>query len=130
MSCNTMTADLGDIEAVVKLYLDGLYEGDAAKIGQAFHGVSHLYSVAGDGSVDDLPRAQWLEKVAARPSPKSQGHARSDRIVAIDQSGPGTAFVKVECAVPPRYFTDYLLLLKTGGGWKITAKSFHTDERG
>jgi hypothetical protein len=33
----------------------------------------------------------------------------------------------VQCAIPPRYFTDYLTLLKTNEGWQIISKTFHTD---
>lgn len=122
-----MTAnDIAEIEAVIRTYFDGLHEGDTTKLATAFHEVSHLYSVGSDG-VADLPRAKWFEMVASRPSAKSQGLARSDRIVSIDQSGPETAFVKVECAIPPRYFTDYLLLLKGQGQWRIVSKSFRTD---
>jgi Putative lumazine-binding len=116
------------IKATVQTYLDGLYEGDAGKIGQAFHEVSHLYSSA-DGKVADLPRDVWLEGVRNRPSPKSQNLGRHDRIVSIDMSGPQTAFVKVECAVPPRFFTDYLTLLNVGGQWRVVSKVFHTDVR-
>jgi hypothetical protein len=118
--------DIAAIEAVVRTYLDGLHEGDPAKLGAAFHEVSHLYSAGPDGVVD-LPRAKWLEMVGSRASAKSQGLARHDRIVSIDQSGPETAFVKVECAIPPRFFTDYLLLLRTAEGWRIVSKSFRTD---
>ncbi|MFM9938141.1 MAG: nuclear transport factor 2 family protein [Hyphomicrobiaceae bacterium] len=114
------------IEAVVQTYFDGLHEGDTKKLGQAFHEVSHLYSMTPDG-VQDLPRAKWFEMVAGRPSAKSKGLARRDRIVSIDMSGPETAFVKVECQIPPRYFTDYLLLLKGREGWKIVSKSFRAD---
>ena len=122
------TNDIAAIERTIWTYLDGLFEGDTAKLGQAFHEVSHLYSAGAEG-VADLPRATWFEMVASRPSPKSQGLPRSDRIVSIDLSGPETAFVKLECAVPPRYFTDYLLLLKTAGDWRIVSKSFRADIR-
>lgn len=128
-SPHAATADnIRDIEKVVWTYLDGLYEGDTKKLGSAFHEVSHLYSTGAEG-VQDLPRTKWFELVAGRPSPKSKGLKRSDRIVSIDLSGPETAFVKLECAVPPRYFTDYLLLLKSGDGWRIVSKSFRTDIR-
>lgn len=120
--------DIGAIEKIVWTYLDGLHEGDTAKLAAAFHEVSHLYSASADG-VADLPRGKWLEMVGSRPSAKAQGLPRTDRIVSIDQSGPETAFVKVECAIPPRFFTDYLLLLKTGAQWRIVSKSFRTDVR-
>lgn len=128
MTKTHITNDIREIESVVWLYLDGLHEGDPEKIAGAFHEVSHLYSAGPDGVID-LPRAKWLDMIASRPSAKSQGLPRTDRIVSIDQSGPETAFVKLECAIPPRYFTDYLLLLKAGGQWRIVSKSFKTDTK-
>ena len=123
-----MSPDLKAIEAVVWTYLDGLYEGDTAKLAAAFHESSHLYSHA-DGKLADVPRAKWLEIVAGRASGKSQGLPRTDRIVSIDLSGPETAFVKLECSIAPRYFTDYLTLLKLAEGWRIVSKTYRTDTR-
>ena len=119
---------LSAIEAVVKTYLDGLYEGDGAKIAAAFHPVSHLYNVV-EGVVVDLPREEWLARIASRAKPSDQGFIREDRVLAIDIAGDDAACVKVNCCIPPRHFTDYLLLLKTAKGWKITSKSFHTELR-
>jgi len=124
-----MTAtDIAAIEAVLHTYLDGLYEGDTAKLGAAFHPCAHLYSEK-DGVVQDLPREEWFAWVNSRENPKAKGLAREDRILTIDQSGPVTALAKVACQIPPRYFTDYLMLLKTAEGWKIVSKSFRTDVR-
>jgi len=117
------------IEAVVGTYLDGLYEGDGAKIAAAFHPVSHLYNVV-DGTVVDLPRGEWLERIASRAKPSATGFTREDRVLAIDLAGDDAACVKVNCCIPPRYFTDFLLLLKTAEGWKIVSKSFSTELRG
>jgi hypothetical protein len=123
-----MAGEIEAIEKVVWTYLDGLHEGDTGKLAKAFHEVSHLYSME-KGSVADLPRAKWFEFVKGRPSAKSRGLPRTDRIISIDLSGPETAFVKLECSIPPRYFTDYLLLLKLEDGWRIVSKSFRTDTR-
>jgi hypothetical protein len=120
---------LAEIEAVVRLYLDGLYEGDAEKLARAFHPVSALHSLASDGSVQVLPRDTWLDWVKSRPSPAALGLAREDRILAIDLNGEEAACVKLACAIPPRFFTDYLLLLKTGEGWRIVQKLFRTEIR-
>ena len=124
-----MSNEIPAIEKLVQTYFDGLYEGDTKKLGAAFHEVSHLYSTGPDGAVQDLPRAKWFDMVQSRPSGKARNLARRDRIVSIDMSGPETAFVKVECQLPPRYFTDYLLLLKGPEGWKIVSKSFRADVR-
>lgn len=126
-SAQTLPA-LTAIEAVVRTYLDGLYEGDGEKIAASFHPVSHLYNVA-EGEVVDLPRAEWLARIAGRAAPAAQGLAREDRILAMDMAGDDAACVKVNCCIPPRHFTDYLLLLKTAEGWRIVAKSFHTELR-
>jgi hypothetical protein len=123
-----MTSETAAIEQTLWTYLDGLHEGDADKIAQAFHEVSHLYSEQ-NGDVVDVPREKWLDMVRSRRSAKSQGLARHDRIVTIDQSGPVSAFAKVECALPPRFFVDYLTLLKTKDGWRIVAKGFKTETR-
>ena len=123
-----MAGEIEAIEKVVWTYLDGLYEGDTGKLAQAFHEVSHLYSMS-DGGVADVPREKWLEFVKGRASPQSKGLQRTDRIVSVDFSGPETAFVKVECSIHPRYFTDYLTLLKLNGGWKVVSKTYRTDVR-
>ena len=123
-----MAGEIEAVEKVVWTYLDGLYEGDTGKLAQAFHEVSHLYSVS-DGGVADVPREKWFEFVKGRASPKSKGLKRTDRIVSVDFSGPETAFVKLECSIHPRYFTDYLTLLKLNGGWKVVSKTYRTDVR-
>jgi hypothetical protein len=122
-------SDLNDLETAVQTYFDGLYEGDTVKLGSVFHEVSHLFSVT-DGKLDDLPRTQWFEMVKSRPSAVSRDLPRKDWIVHVDRSSPTTAFVKVNCQIPPRYFTDYLTFVKLAEGWKIVSKAFHTETRG
>ena len=126
---STTGGEVSAIEAVIQTYFDGLYEGDVEKLGAAFHPVSHLYNER-DGEVVDLPREQWFEMVRNRPSPAKTGLARDDRILMVDISGPETAFVKVACQIPPRYFTDYLVLNRTKAGWKIVSKVFRAETRG
>ena len=121
-------SDIAAIEAVLQAYFDGLYEGDTDKLASAFHPCSHLYWDK-DGVVQDLPREQWYEMVKSRGSAKSRGLAREDRILMLDQSGPETALAKVACQLPPRYFTDYLVFLKTTEGWKIVSKVYRADVR-
>jgi hypothetical protein len=123
-----MSNDRAEIEKTIWTYLDGLYEGDTKKLAAAFHPVSHLYGER-EGEVHDMPREEWFDLVRSRPSAKSQGHQRHDRIVSIDQSGPVTAFAKVECALPPRFFVDYLTLIKAGGRWQVVAKAYKIETR-
>lgn len=123
-----MASDLNDLEQAIQTYLDGLYEGDTAKLGAVFHDVSHLFGVA-DGELTDLPREKWFEAVRSRKSAQSQDLARNDFIVHVDRSSPTTAFAKVLCQIPPRYFTDYLTFVKLADGWRIVSKTFHTETR-
>lgn len=119
-------SDLHDLEAALQTYFDGLHEGDATKLGGLFHDVSHLFSVT-DGTLNDLTREQWFDLVRSRGSAAGKGLPRRDFIVHIDRSSPTTAFAKVECQIPPRYFTDYLTFVKLTDGWKIVSKTFHTE---
>jgi len=118
-----MSDDRSAIEAAAKLYLDGLYEGDAEKLASVFHPTSALTYEA-DGAVSILPRDEWLKAVRERASPQSQGLPRHDEILVVDQSSPSTAFVKLKCAIPPRFFTDYLSFLKVDGRWQVAQKVF------
>jgi hypothetical protein len=113
------------IEQTVQTYLDGLYEGDADKLASVFHDTSAL-TYEHDGKLVVLPREQWLKAVRERPKPKDRGLPRDDVILMVDQSGPTTAFVKVKCQIPPRFFTDYLNLLKVDGRWVVAQKVFAT----
>ena len=122
------SSDLAAIEAVLQTYFDGLYEGDTDKLASAFHPCAHLYWDK-DGQVGDLPREEWFALVKSRGAPKAMGLARHDRILSIDFSGPETALAKVNCQVPPRYFTDYLVFLKTAQGWRIVSKVYRADVR-
>ena len=121
-----MASDLNDLERALQTYFDGLYEGDTAKLGSVFHDVSHLFSVT-DGKLADMSREQWFDAVRNRKSAQSQDLPRRDWIVQIDRAGPTTAFAKVHCQIPPRYFTDYLTFVKLAEGWRIVSKTFHTE---
>ena len=117
------------IEAVVQAYLDGLHEGDADKLASAFHPTSALTQWF-EGELKITPRDAWLDAVRKRPSPRSLGLARSDEILSIQQHGPEMAQVTLRCAIPPRYFTDLLSLLKIEGRWQVAQKVFRTEVRG
>ncbi|HEX8666487.1 MAG TPA: nuclear transport factor 2 family protein [Beijerinckiaceae bacterium] len=116
------------IEKAVQTYLDGLYEGDTEKLASVFHPTSALTGDI-DGKLTIVPRDQWLEAVRNRPSPQSRSLSRHDEIVQIDLAGPTTAFVKVKCAIPPRFFTDYLSLLKLDGRWQVAQKIYAAETR-
>jgi len=121
---------LGAIQAVVQTYLDGLYEGDPDKLAAAFHPQADLRSVKPDGTLAVVPRSEWIAMVRSRPAPAAQALSRHDRILSIDLAGPDMVLVTLNCAIPPRFFTDCLVLLKLTEGWRIVSKVFRTDMRG
>jgi Putative lumazine-binding len=129
MSQTPGTQDRKDIDALVQTYFDGLYEGDADKLGHIFHATSAL-TQAVDGKIVVTPCAQWLAAVRTRGSAKSQGLAREDQVLSIEMISPTMAYAKLKCQLPPRYFTDQLALLKIDGRWQVAQKVFHTDTRG
>ncbi|MGF1608289.1 MAG: nuclear transport factor 2 family protein [Kiloniellales bacterium] len=117
-------ADFAGVTAALQDYFDGIHEGDVEKLRGVFAPTANLYSSAG-GDLEELSLAQYLERVAGRPSPASQGQTRTDRIVAIDFSGPDSAIAKVELSVPPRHFVDLLTFLRLDGRWRIVCKAYH-----
>jgi hypothetical protein len=121
--------DVKIIEGVIQRYLDGLYESDADEIASVFHPTSALTSVTDDGELVITARDKWLDRVRARPSPKQQGLPRHDQVLSIDLASPTMAYVKLKCAIPPRFFTDQLSLLKIDGRWQIAQKIFMTEVR-
>ena len=123
-----MTYDRSSLEAVIQHYFDGLYESDADKLGAIFHPTADLRWVS-NGTLQVLTVPDWMALVRKRTSAKSEGKAREDFIVTVDRSDESTAFVKVRCQLPPRYFTDYLVAMKLKDGWQIVSKSYRCDTR-
>lgn len=123
------TDDVKSIEGAIQCYLDGLHESDTAKIASVFHPTSALTSVTDGGELQITPRDLWLDNVRARPSPKQRGLTRHDEVLSIDLVSPTMAYVKLKCAIPPRFFTDQLSLLKIDGRWQIAQKVFITELR-
>lgn len=116
------------VEAVVQSYFDALYEGDAEKLGAIFHPSADLRWLE-KGELQILSVPDWLERVRQRPSARSEGKPREDFVVTVDRSDDSTAFIKVRCQLPPRYFTDYLVAMKLNDGWQIVSKSYRYDLR-
>jgi hypothetical protein len=121
-------ADLDAISAAVQTYLDGLYEADADKLATVFHPTCALTHMTPEG-LQIIPRDTWLASVRTRRSPKDQGLARHDRVLMLDRVGPTMALVKLNCAIPPRFFTDLLSFLKIDGRWQVAQKVFETEWR-
>ena len=115
-----------EVAQVLKTYFDGLYHSDTSRLAEVFHPQAH-YVCAVDGGPLHLSMEEYFPIVDRRPSPASRNEVRRDRIVAIEFAGPVTAFARVECAVGPKFFTDFLTLIHVDDAWRIISKVFHYD---
>jgi len=72
-----MSQNRSSVEAVVQSYFDGLYEGDAEKLGAIFHPTADLRWVE-KGELQVLTVPDWLDRVRKRPSGKAEGKSKSE----------------------------------------------------
>ena len=115
-----------EMTAVLKDYFDGLYNSDTKILSRVFHPEAH-YFCATDGKLLHLDMGEYFPVVDKRPSPASKGEVRADRIISIEFAGPVTAFARVECAIAPKAFVDFLTLVRLDGRWRILSKVFHYE---
>jgi hypothetical protein len=118
-----MTIGFDEVTQALQAYFDGFHTGDIDILRRIFHPAAHLYSAA-DGPLQDDPMEAVYARVRARPSPASQRQKRHDRIVMLDRAGPEMVLAKVQLAIAPKLFTDYLSLLRIDGRWQIIAKAY------
>jgi 4-oxalocrotonate tautomerase len=125
-----LTASVGEVHALLECittYLDGLYFADAERLARVFHPRARYFSTA-EGPLKELDMPSYFEVVRGRVAPAASQQPRYDRLLSLDLAGPHTAMVKLECALPPRHFTDYLSLVKAEGRWWIISKVFEVRE--
>ncbi|MEM9897288.1 MAG: serine hydrolase [Bacteroidota bacterium] len=111
--------ELNSIRGVLEDYLEGTSKGQITKLKNAFHPDFNLYTV---NEVDSL----WIRDGEQYLSYFQEGvkNNRVGRILDIDYE-KNAATAKVEVVVPGwRVFTDYFLLMKYLGNWKIVQKSY------
>ncbi|MER8499408.1 nuclear transport factor 2 family protein [Mesorhizobium sp. M1142] len=115
-----------DVAMVLGRYFDGLYNCDASLLGEVFHPKAQLATVSeGDLATLDIP--SWLDVVAKRESPASRGEARLDQIVSIEFGSLNTALARVQCAIGPKLFTDFISLVRIADDWRIIAKVYQFE---
>lgn len=108
-------------------YFRALHEGDVEGIRAMFLADGGLFWAQDDGQVTYISLEAYLEIVRGRTAPKAAGHRRYGLILTIDLGSARTALAKVRSAVQPRFYTDYLTLVRRGDDWKIASKVYHLD---
>ncbi len=100
-------------------YIDGTANGDPAQVRRAFHPDFNLYTVNDADSLWIRSGAKYIDGIKV-----GEKNTRQGRIISIDVEG-NAAMAKAEIVIPGwRIFTDYFLLLKYQGTWKIVQKSY------
>lgn len=115
-----------EVTEALQTYFDGLYECSSKILAKVFHPQAHYFS-ATDGKLLHLDMGQYFPIVDQRTSPASKGEERADKIVSIEFAGPVTAFARVQCALRPKFFTDFLTLVFIENRWQIVSKVFHFE---
>ena len=112
-------SEIEQITATLMDYIEGTANGEPDRLKKAFHPDFNLYTVTEQDSL----RIRSGEKYIAGIKEGEKAN-RIGRIVSIDYE-KDAAMAKAEIVVPNwRIFTDYFLLLKYEGSWKIVQKSY------
>lgn len=111
--------EIQQISETIMLYIDGTANGEPNKLKKAFHADFNLYSVTEEDSLRTWSGKDYIGKIK-----KGEKSNRIGRIVSIDYEN-NAAIAKAEIIIPNwRIFTDYFLLLKYDGTWKVVHKSY------
>ena len=114
--------DLEIITTTLNDYIEGTANGKPDKLKKAFHPDFNLYTITSD-SLWIRSGREYISNVK-----KGEKNNRIGRIISIDYE-KDTAIAKAEIIIPNwRIFTDYFLLLKYEGAWKIVHKSYTWKE--
>lgn len=100
-------------------YIEGTGNGNSERLRRAFHPDFNLYTVTEEDSLRIRSGEKYISNVK-----EGEKTSRIGRIISIDYE-KDAAIAKAEILIPNwRVFTDYFLLLKYEGSWKIVHKSY------
>jgi hypothetical protein len=121
----TTGQETDQIARTVNLYVDGVGDGDAAKLREGFHADARMWgSMAGERY--DEPISELIALVEDKPADVDGSfHARVTSIEQTDDAASAT--VSEEGFWGTVSFTTFLSLARIDGTWKIVNKTFvHT----
>lgn len=118
MTAICQSDDLKAVRATLTDYIEGTAKGQPARIKRAFTETAALYAVNPDGSQKRIPIAEYIGYFK-----EGQARDRKGKIVSVDIVNDA-ANAKVEILSGSWKYTDYMLLLKLNGSWKIINKSY------
>lgn len=118
----TTKNDLEQVRVILMDYIEGTANGQPERLRRAFYPKFNLYTVSKD--------SLWIRSGEKYISDVKVGKKtnRIGKIVSIDIE-KDAAVAKAEIIIPnTRIFTDYFLMLKYNGVWKIVHKSYSWKE--
>ena len=108
--------EFSDIRAVVQKYLDGTSQGKPELVREAFLPSLEIQYLGEGDKLLRLSAGDYIDRIELDKSVPRIG-----RIVSID-AAEKSAIVKAEITWNNRLYTDYMLLLKVEGLWRISNK--------
>lgn len=100
-------------------YIEGTANGQPERLRNAFHTDFNLYFVGQDSL------RIWKGKEYVGNIKVGEKNDRQGKIISIDvENTAAIAIIEIDIPSRKRIYTDYLLLLKYQGSWKIIHKSF------
>jgi putative intracellular protease/amidase len=115
-------SELEQVRETLMDYIEGTANGQPQRLKKAFHPKFNLYTVAKD-TLWTRSGEQYIANIN-----EGEKSNRLGRIIDIDiEKDAATAKVEI-IASDTRIFTDYFLLLKYEGSWKIVHKSYSWRE--
>jgi len=112
-------SEIEQISETIMLYIDGTANGEPDKLRKAFHPDFNLFTVTTEDSLRIRSGEKYISNVK-----EGEKTNRIGRIISIDYE-KDAAIAKAEIVIPNwKIYTDYFLLLKYEGSWKIVHKSY------
>lgn len=110
------------ITNTIMSYIEGYQKHNIDLLRMAFHTTAKLMAIE-DGSIHELTTAEWFTKIDARQKSGTLPLEFDSEITHIDYVGDA-AIAKVQLTFADFKFNDFLSLLKSVAGWKITNKIY------
>ena len=120
-SCNALLAAVDD-------YFELMFTSNVALFERVFAPSAHLHGLR-DGALRALPAPEYRKLLADTPSPRAKEAPRRQEVLLVDVAAPTQALVKVRVRIDTILYLDYLAFHLIDGAWRITAKSFHIEQR-
>ena len=115
-----------DVTRVLGKYFDGLYDCNIVLLGEVFYPSAQLATIS-DGNLTTIDMPTWLALVEKRESSAARREVRLDNILSIEFGSENTAVARVQAAIGPKLFTDFLSLAKSADGWRIVSKVYQFE---